>query len=330
MVSSAVPLRRALQVSVEQCMSARFREALRSVTSDIEVGSALSTAMERRPGEFARVHVAMIRAGELSGSLGEILDRIATLLERDQAVRKRVSSAFAYPAVVLAAAMLLILFLVADAVPAFGAMFAQMHVALPPLTAALIEAGKALQSPLSWLLLVVLGLVAAAAPGMVRRQAAASLLVDRLVLRIPLFGRIVRTATIGRLARTLGILLRCGVPLLAALGACAEVVDNRVYETSLQEVEASLRQGYQLTASLDNLRLYDPLFMQLVRVGEESGSLDVMLLKIAEYCDVEIETALSALSSIVEPTLILVLGAVVGTIVASILIPLYSIIGSIK
>ena len=319
LIRAGVPIRRALDVVVESCRDARLREAFRSVSSDIESGSELSTAMSRRPREFSRLFVAMIRAGELGGALDDILERLATLLERHLAVRKKVRAALG-----------LVLFLVGSTVPAFASMFAEMRVTLPWSTRVLIAAGNALKNPLVW------GAVAAIPPLILgtiragRRSQRIAIRIDQFVLALPVFGAVLRKAVITRFSRTLGTLLLSGVPLLEAIGAANDVIDNAVYSRLTRDLSAALREGTSIAVALEQSSLFEGLFLQLVRVGEETGTLDAMLLRIADYYELDVETAVAALGSVIEPILMIALGALVGVIVASILIPLYSMIGSIK
>ena len=330
LIRAGVPIRRALDVVIESCRDARLREALRSVSSDIESGSELSTAMSRRPHEFSRLLVAMIRAGELGGALDEILERLATLLERHLAVRKKVRSALAYPLIVATAALALVLFLVGSTVPAFASMFAEMHVTLPWSTRVLIEGGNALKNPLMWVALAALPPAIIALIRVARREERIALRIDQLSLATPVFGGVLRKAVVARFSRTLGSLLRSGVPLLEALDAANDVVENTVYSCLTRELSAALREGSAIATALERSSLFDGLFLQLVRVGEETGTLDAMLLRIADYYELDVETTVATLGSVIEPILIIGLGALVGLIVASILIPLYSMIGSIK
>lgn len=330
LIRAGVPIRRALEVVVDSCRDARLREALCSVSSDIESGSELSMAMARRPREFPQLFVAMIRAGELGGALDDILERIATLLERHSAIRKRVRSAMAYPLIVAAAAVALVLFLVGTTVPAFASVFGAMHVTLPWTTRALIATGNALREPIVWF---ALALIPAAIAGLIRigyRVERVATRIDGATLGLPIFGSILRKSIIARFSRTLGALLRSGVPLLSALDAALDVVENAVYAKFTQRLSASLREGMPVAAALEPSGLFDGLFKQLVRVGEETGTLDAMLLRIADYYELDVETAIAALGGVLEPVLIIGLGVLVGVIVASILLPLYSMIGNIK
>ncbi len=330
LVRAGVPLRRALEVSIEQCVDARLAEALRSVASDIESGTALSFAMSRRPREFSPLFIAMIKAGELGGVLDEVLERLATMLELDRAMRKRLSAALAYPAVVACAAIVLVLFLVANIVPAFAGLFTEMHVKVPLTTKILIAIGTLISSPINDA--VIIAIIAAAALGLraALRQPRLAASLDATWLRVPAIGTLIRKVIVARVARTLGTLLRSGVPILSALDSCEEVVGSVLYSRAVRNVAKELHDGHAMTVPLQKSRLFDPIFIQLVRVGEETGTLDAMLLRVAEYFEVDVESAIAALGSIVEPILIMFLGTVVGTIVASVLIPLYSIIGSIK
>ncbi len=286
--------------------------------------------MSRRPGEFARLFIAMIKAGELGGVLDDVLEQLATMLELDRSMRKRLSAALAYPAVVACAAVALVLLLVVNIVPAFAGLFTEMHVKLPFTTRILIAVGTTLASPVDDAAIVLA--IAAAMFGIRAAWAQPRLApsFDGVLLRIPIAGAIARKATIAQLSRTLGTLLRSGVPVLDALDSCKDVVGNALYARAVEAVGAELREGHPMTVPLEKSCLFDPIVLQLVRVGEETGTLDAMLLRVAEYFEVDVESAIAALGSVVEPVLILILGTVVGTIVASVLIPLYSIIGSIK
>ncbi len=330
LLHSGVALRRALEVTIEECRDSRLAEGLRSIASDIEAGVPLSSAMGRRPREFSPLFIAFVRAGEVSGTLDRVLERLAQFLERDRALRKRVKAALAYPAIVAFAALALVLFLIANTVPAFASMFTEMHVRLPLSTKILLAVGQALTVPSVWIVLLAIPAGAPLGALAIRRSEAAQSMLDALRLHAPVFGPIVRKATVGSYARTLGTLLQSGVTLMTALDASRDVVESIVYRKCLGALPDALREGDPLAVPLEKSLLFDPLFLQLVRVGEETGALDSMLLRLAEYYELDVETAITTLGSVLEPILILLLGTVVGTIVASILIPLYSIIGSIK
>ncbi|HEY5341059.1 MAG TPA: type II secretion system F family protein [Candidatus Aquilonibacter sp.] len=330
LLTAGVPLRHCLEVVMNGCRDARLIEALRSVASDVESGVALCAALQKRPREFSRLMVAMIHAGELGGSLDAALERLAGLMERDHAARKRLQSALAYPAVVVAAAIGLVIFLIANTIPAFAGLFAQMHVALPWGTRVLVVVGRTLQSPWFYVAACAAAIAGFAAYAGVGRTRTGAVAIDRFRLRLPVLGWIVYRSLMARFCRTLGALLQAGVPVLSALQAARDVMSSAAYEKSIDDVSEALRQGRSLTSALKDGALSDELVAAMIAVGEETGALDSMLLRIAEYYELDVETRIAAVGSIVEPLIIVVLGAIVGSIVAAILIPLYSMIGSIK
>lgn len=330
LLGAGVPMRRSLDVTLEQAADSRLAEAIRSIVNDIESGLALSAAMARHPREFPRLYVAMVRAGELGGVLDEVLERLATFLERDQALRKRVIASLAYPGVVACTACGLVLFLLTSIVPMFESMYEQMHVPLPLITSLLIHLGAALRNPGVWALsgAALLGIVFIYLR--VNARDAGSAALDAARLRIPVLGVILRKATLARVARMLGSLLRSGVGLVPALDVVADVVGNALYQRNIVSVREALSEGDALATPLSQSGLYEPLFVQMIRVGEETGALDAMLLRIAEYYETDVETTLNALGSILEPVMIVLLGGVVGFIVAAVFIPLYTLIGNFR
>lgn len=323
-------MRRSLEVTIEQCADARLCEALGAVLTDIEGGTPLSDAMSRRPKEFSRMFVAMVRAGEVGGVLEEVLERLASFLERDRATAKRLTSALTYPAIVACTAAALIVYLLSSIVPMFASLFDQMHVDLPASTAFLLALGKACSSRPFWFAAVGATAVLAVGVRQVLATKGGRLFWDRHKLAIPIFGTIMKKSALARLSRMLGSLLKSGVGLIVSLDVVADVVGNSAYEQNVLAVRQALREGDPLADPLAQSGLYDPLVIQMVRVGEETGTLDAMLLRIAGFYDVDIETAMNTLGATLEPVLIIALGGAVGFIVFSVFIPLYTLIGSIK
>ncbi len=330
MVAAGVTLRKALAVAIDTCANERLREALESIASEVESGSPLSAAMERRGREFSRLFAMMIRAAETAGSLEAALLRVADLLEREGVMRARIYAALTYPAIVATASVGLVLFLLAKTMPSFAAMFAQLHFPLPRSTAFLIAVGDVLGQPANWWGGLAVLAALACIVHRLRSLPAVRERFDLVALRLPLVGRVVRGVHIARFARTLGTMLASGVNVEAALGATRDVLGSGVYARHVDEIGTSIRAGGSIASVMGERGFFDPLFMQLIRVGEETGSLDQMLLRLAEHHERAVESALSTASDALEPILIVMLGAVVGTIVSSILVPLYSLIGSIK
>jgi type IV pilus assembly protein PilC len=330
LVRAGVPLLQSLRIVTEQASDKRLQEALRSVSCDVEAGLSFSSALSRRPSEFPRLFVAMIRAGERAGALDDVLVRIADLVDREHALGKRIRAALSYPAVVGVAALALLLFLITSTVPAFADLFEQMHVAVPLATSVLIRIGVAAQHPMTWAAGLVTAAASLTALMLARRSAIGTEVLDRVTLAIPFVGALVLKGSLARYARTLGALLSSGVPLLDALPSAAEVVLNRQLASAIQRADGVLREGGTVAMAIESARIYDPVSLALLRVGEETGMLDRMLERIAEHHELDVETTVAALTSVIEPCLIIGLGAVIGTIVGSILIPLYAMIGSIK
>jgi type IV pilus assembly protein PilC len=330
LIRAGVPMRRALEVTIERAADGVLRESLRSVLADIEHGASLSEAMARRPRAFAPLYLAMIRAGEAGGILDEVLERLASLLERDAELRKKLRAALAYPAVVVSAALVLVLFLMARIVPMFAQMFDAFNVELPPATRVLLAVGTALQQPASWIAGAAAVAVVVAASAAAARTRGGALAIDRLRLRLPVIGPLLHKAITARIARMLATLLRAGIELVSALDVVRPVAGSPSYAAALERVDVALRAGEALTTPLEAARLFDPLAVALVRVGEETGLLDEMLLKVAGYFETDVEAAIATLGAVLEPLLIGVLGAVVGFIVFSVFIPLYSLIGSVS
>ncbi len=319
LIQAGVSMKRSLQVAIDQCTEGRLREALSWVVNDIENGLSLSQAMARRPKEFPRLIVTMIKAGELGGVLDEVLERLAGVLERDRALRKRVISSLTYPAAVTCAAMGLVVFLVTSVVPMFRSLYDQMHVPVPWITSLLIGTGIALRAPAVWGSALLCACAACFASIRVRGGG-----LEAILERIPIAGAIARKSTVSRIARMLGTLLRSGVGLMTALDVVGEAVGSARYRRSLGSLRQALSEGSGLWEPLRLTGLYEPLLIQMVRVGEETGALDAMLLRIADYYDLDVETALNALGALLEPAMILLLGGAVGFIVAAVFIPLYT------
>lgn len=329
LIRAGVPIRRALDVTIERTDSTPLKGVLRDVLTDIERGDALSVALERRRHDFSPLIVAMIAAGEAGGILDEVLERVASFLESDRALRKSVVSALAYPATVLCASVVLVVFLIVRIIPMFSDLFASFRVDLPPSTIALLWLGATFGHPLPWLITSVSA--AAIALALWRWQATprGSLFLDRARLNVPIVGALLRKAILARFSRMLGTLVHSGVELSRALDVVIPVTGSRAHSEALSRVAAALREGEALTPPLAAAKLFDPMLVALVGVGEETGMLDAMLAKTADYFESDVAATIATLGAVIEPALILMLGVVVGFIVYSVFIPLYSLIGSV-
>lgn len=327
LLRSGVAMRRALGVAIAHCKERELQESLRAILSDVEHGTSLSAAMGRRPREFSALHAAMIGAGETGGALDDVLERITTLLDRDHIVRKRIQSALAYPAIVASGAVFVIVLLVARVLPMFAGMFRQFGTPLPMPTRVLVAFANFLNSPTFVLAALGLGLSAFFAIGMTSRFRVEY--IDRFRFRIPVLGPILRMATTARIVRMLGMLLRCGVGILPSINTALPICGSPLYAAGLRQIADGLRHGEALHLCMSRSGLFEPLLLTLVATGDETGTVDRMLLVAADYLDVEVEAGLDAFAALIEPALIGVLGLIVGFIVFSIFLPLYALIGSL-
>jgi type IV pilus assembly protein PilC len=331
LIRGGVAIRRALDSLAQQASPTAFAETLRSISADVDAGEQLSTALARHPDAFNRIVVEMVRAGELGGTIDDALLRIATLQEAQSALQKRLIAALTYPAFVGIASLALVLFLVAQTMPAFNAIFAEMHVRLPLSTRLLIWLGNRLSHPAGWALLLVPVAAVASLVLLVRsRFGRSAIALERLVFKLPVIGIILRRALVAAFCRTLAALLACGVAMVPALEHASAPLWSAVYRAGLERAIDSLRSGNSLYTPLRDSNLFEPLLLQLIRTGEESGALDGLLDHAAGFYELEVEMALASMVAMVEPALICLLGALIGTVVASIIIPLYAMIGSMN
>lgn len=331
LIGAGISVQRALATLIAQSGEGPFAEVLGSIGADVEQGATLSSAMERHPRDMSRLAIAMIRAGETAGTLDAALLGVAEWQERNRELIGKLKSSLAYPTVVSLAAGMLIVFLLTQTMPAFASLFAQAHVPVPEETKVLIAIGRFFGRPAAWV--CVVAATSAVAWLLTRLRAKSSrcaLALDRLRLSVPVIGAITTKSVVARFCRTLGSLLHAGVDVVRAIDVTSGVVQSAVYERALHQLVAALRRGETLASALEATGAFDPTLLQLVLAGEESGTLDEMMLRLARAYESQVETALSTLSSVIEPALICALGAAIGTIVASVIIPLYAMIGSIK
>jgi type IV pilus assembly protein PilC len=329
MVTSGMSIMRALQVLETQTQSKLLKEAVAGVRHDVEAGLLLSDAMGRHPRVFGPLYVAMVRAGETGGVLEECLMRVADQLEKDAALRRQVRAAMIYPAIVITFAVTVLLALVAFLIPVFVGVFKQFPGKLPTLTQFMVNFSHLVTHQWYLLILFLAGSVGGFI-GIKRNQTARDKW-DAFKLRIPMkIGEVVQKVAIARWSRTLSALTSAGVPIMQAIEITGKTAGNAVIERSMGDVITSVKSGGTIAAPLKNCSAFPPMVAQMVGVGEETGALDSMLAKIADFYDSEVEAAVKALTSIMEPVMIIFVGGIVGVIVISMYLPLFSIYNSIK
>jgi type IV pilus assembly protein PilC len=329
MVTSGMTIMRALQVLETQSESKLLKETVGAVRHDVEAGLLLSDAMGRHPRVFGPLYVAMVRAGETGGVLEECLMRVADQLEKDAALRRQVRAAMIYPSIVITFAVTVLLALVAFLIPVFVGVFKQFPGKLPALTQFMVNFSHLVTHQWYLLILFLVGSVGGFI-AMKRNQKARDTW-DAFKLRIPMkIGEVVQKVAIARWSRTLSALTSAGVPIMQAIEITGKTAGNAVIERSMGDVITSVKSGGTIAAPLKDCPAFPPMVAQMVGVGEETGALDSMLAKIADFYDSEVEAAVKALTSIMEPVMIIFVGGIVGVIVISMYLPLFSIYNSIK
>jgi len=328
MINAGLTMLRSLNILAEQTANPVLAKAVDNVRTDVETGASLSQALSRHPKIFNRLFVSMVRAGETAGVLDQVLQQLAVTLERQAALRSKVRSAAAYPVAVLflvsgiASAMLVFV------VPMFKSMFKQVGGKLPAPTLMLISISHVFTS---YFPLVVLAIGASVfAWRRIVRTPRGRMAWDRFKLRVPIFGRVVHRTALSRFAHTLSVLLRSGVPILESLEITSDTVNNAVLADAIKDAQNGVRGGDTVSRPLANHPTFPAMVTQMMSVGEETGALDEMLEKVGAFYDQEVESLVDALTSLIEPLLIVVMGTVVGGMVICLYLPMFSIINQIK
>lgn len=324
MTSSGLTLLRSLAILEEQTSKAKLAAALGQVRTEVQAGVALSKAMAAHPDHFPLLMVNMIRAGETGGFLDDALSRIAKMYEDDSNLRAKIKSAMTYPVIVLLFSLLLGAGVIIFIVPVFEKMFKQLGGQLPLPTKIMV-----VLSHNSWwampLAIIVVLVAARTYRKAMQKNDAFRLKVDRLKLRLPVFGALFTKLAISRWARNLGTLLAVGVPVIQALDVVGGTAGNSVVTEAMEDVRASVRVGQQMSGPLGRHPLFPNMVVQMMEVGEETGQITEMLDKVADFYDHEVETATDSLTSAMEPLLVVLLGAVIGTMVVCLYLPMFSI-----
>lgn len=334
---AGLPLLRSLQILEQQSRPGPLKNCLISVCEEVEGGSSLSEAMSRNPKAFNTLYVKMVNAGEIGGVLDIILQRLADFMEKSERLKRKIKGAMVYPIVVVIIAMAILTAIMVFIIPKFEKIFAEFGVKLPGLTVWLIDTSRwvggtlypdqripglvfVLLSPI--IFFVLWKLIRKAGPG----KAAT----DWMLVRLPIFGKLIRKTTIARFTRTLGTLISAGVPILEAINITKETSGNYVYEKALGKVHDSIREGESFAGPLRESKTCDAIVVNMIDVGEETGEMDVMLLKIADNYDEEVDVAVASLVSLLEPLMVVLLGGMVGTIVVAMFLPLVAMIESLQ
>ena len=328
MIASGLSLLRALYILEDQTVSKKLKATIIAVRQDVEVGTSLSIAMSKHPKVFNDLFVSMVRAGEIGGNLEEVLERVAVQLEKDDNLKRTVKSAMVYPVMIGCFALVILIAMILFIIPIFKKMFDDLGGKLPALTQFMINLSNNGKS--HWYLFLAGGIGVVVLFKKWKGSKKGRRQWDIFKLRFPMqIGDIVRKIAVARFARTLGTLTASGVPILQALDITARTAGNRVISDPMERVVERVKEGESLAGPLASLGVFPMMVTQMVAVGEETGALDTMLHKIADFYDDEIAAKLKALTSILEPLMMMVIGAMVGVVVISMYLPLFSIIKQI-
>ena len=317
-----------MYILAEQTESKPLAEVVNQVRMDVEKGSSLSQALARHPKAFNRLYVSMVRAGEVGGSLDSVLMRLADTIEKQVELRRKVKSAMTYPVVVACLVLLIVTAMLLFVIPMFQNIYKQLGGTLPVPTQILIKISNVCREFWYIIFLVEGGAVFAFRRWINSEDGRKKW--DAIKLKLPVFGKLVRKTALARFSRTLSALVRSGVPILESLDIVADTAGNWVVAKAVRDTQTAVKQGEPLSRRLEDHEVFPPMVVQMMAVGEETGALDEMLDKIADFYDQEVEATVDALTSLIEPLLIVVMGVCVGGMIISLYLPMFNIIKLIK
>jgi type IV pilus assembly protein PilC len=328
MVNSGLPILRALSILSDQTENPELARVLGVIRTDVEQGASLSGAMVKHPKVFNNLFVAMVKSGETGGSLDNVLLRLADMIENEVKLRGKIKSAMTYPVAVVALVVLIMSAMLLFVVPQFQTIYSSLGGSLPLPTRVLLFASNIFKK--YWYIVLIGVFVFRFFFKRWKKTPKGREAVDRMKLRVPVFGVIFQKVALSRFASTAAMLLRSGVPILQALEIVAETVNNRVVSNAIEDVQVSVREGESMAKPLAKHAVFPPMVVQMLAVGEETGQVDTMLEKVAQFYDAEVEASVDALTSLIEPLLIAVIGACVGAAVIALYMPMFNIIKLIQ
>ena len=323
---AGLPIVRSVKILEGQMKPGKLKNTLIDVADDVEGGSTFSEALGKFPGVFDKLYVNMIRAGELGGVLDQILQRLADFREKAQKLKKMIVGAMIYPVAVVLVAGGILAGIMIFIVPKFKKMFDELGIELPGPTLFLMTMSDFLQHKAYWIPIGAVGVVVALK--VIASFKAGRFAMDSIMLKVPVFGVIINKSAISRFGRTLGTLVTSGVPILEALSIVKETAGNAVVGRAISNVHDSIREGESIATPLGQAKICDDMVVNMIEVGEETGDLDKMLIKVADTYDDDVDTAVSSMTSLIEPIMIVCLGGAVGFIVIALFMPLIKLMGS--
>lgn len=324
MVNAGVAMVRCLGVLADQCSNSKLKKSLLDISKDVEQGNDLSSAMAKHPDCFDHLYVSMVEAGETGGVLDEVLNRLSKVLEDIARLQNQIKSAMAYPVVVGVLAVVIFLAMTMFLIPVFAAIFEDIGTDLPLLTKVMLEISKFLRS---WKIVIpfIAAIVFVFAFRQYYKTPVGRLQIDKLKLKLPIFGDLVEKSAVARFTRVFGTLTRSGVPILDSLEIVRDIAGNQVIANSIDAARAEIQQGGMISLALQKDNVFPLMAIQMISIGEETGELDAMLMKVADFYEDEVEQAVKALTSVLEPIMMVVLGGMVGVILLSMYLPMFKV-----
>ena len=328
MIDAGLPLVQGLEILGTQQENKTLKKVIRDIKVDVESGSSFAEALKKHPKHFDQLFCNMVAAGELGGMLDEVLKRLSDYMEKAQRLKSKVKGALTYPTIVLAITGLVLGIILVFVIPVFEKMFADFGSALPVPTQMVINLSNFVKS----YFLIIIGSIIAAIFIFKRYYTTkvGRYTTDRLILKAPVFGPLLKKVAVAKFTRTLGTLINSGVSIVESLDIVAEVVGNKVVEKAIYRVRSSIREGRTIAQPLQESAIFPNMVVQMISVGETTGALDQMLNKIAEFYDQEVETAVDAMTSLIEPFMIVFLGGTIGSIVVAMYLPIFKMAGLVS
>jgi type IV pilus assembly protein PilC len=324
LINAGVAIVRSLGVLSEQCTNPKLKQSLIDISADVQNGMNLSDSMRKHPQCFDGLYVSMVQAGEVGGVLDEVMNRLAKLLEDVARLQNQIKSALSYPMVVGFLATAIFLGMTIFLIPIFAGIFKDLGTELPPLTQFLMDCSEILRS---WRIFLIFGVVigTSIAYKQYYKTALGRQTIDRFSLKMPLFGDLIQKSAVARFSRTFGALTRSGVPILTSLEIVRDTSGNQVIANAIDGARVEIQQGGMISIALQKEKVFPAMAIQMISIGEETGEIDGMLMKVADFYEDEVEQAVKALTSILEPIMIVVLGGMVGTILLAMYLPLFKV-----
>ncbi|HTE45035.1 MAG TPA: type II secretion system F family protein [Gemmatimonadaceae bacterium] len=326
MINSGLPLVQALDILATQSENPALKDVTRQVVFDVESGNTVADALRKHPRAFTELYVNMVAAGEAGGILDTILMRLAVFMEKNDALVRKVKGAMIYPGVIMSVAAIAITVLLIFVIPTFQSMFASANIPLPLPTRIVIGLSSALKA--YWWVAIIAAVVSVVALRRYYATPNGKLVIDRLLLKTPVLGDVLRKSAVSRFTRTLGTLISSGVSILDGLEITAKTSGNRVIQDAIMESRSSIAGGETIAAPLKKSAVFPPMVISMIAVGEQTGGLDEMLTKIADFYDEEVDAAVSGLLALMEPVMIVFLGVVVGGMVISMYLPIFDMVNA--